>query len=136
MNMFEDNLWIIALIASVITLLQLPFTLSGYRQFLNKKLSNYNHKEKIILLTSIPSLGLAVVLGVLAIAQFVNSIPTLFYIQTLPATSMNYAFQDLMLIGVVSGVICSFLGYSLFRKNLKELRIILSSKPNQDDKSN
>jgi len=124
--MIEDNFWIIALIASAITLLQLPFTLSGYGKYFGKQLSKYNHKEKIIFLTSIHSIGLAIVLGALGLAQFVNSVPALFYIQTLPAIPMNYVFQDLMLIGVISGVISSFLGCILFRKNLKELRIILS----------
>jgi len=64
----------------------------------------------------------------LAIAQFFNSIPTLFYIRGLPANSLPAAFPDLMWFGVISGVICSLLGTFLFRVHWKELRIVLSPK--------
>ena len=126
--MIEESFSIIAIISFVIALLGLPFLLSKYRNYLCGKLANYNRKEKIILVTSFTSISLSIALGILSIAQFVNSVPTLFYIQTLPANSVNYAFQDLMLFGVVSGVICSLLGYYLFKVNLKELRIVLSPK--------
>lgn len=126
--MAEEYLWIFSIIASVITLLQLPSILSRYRKYMDKKLSNYNHKEKIILITSTTSIGLAGMLGILAILQFVNSIPMLFYIQTQPVVPMTYAFQDLMLVGVISGIVCLLVGYNLFRVNLKELRILLSPK--------
>lgn len=124
----ENSMSIIVIISFVITLLGLPFILSKYGNIMLAKLVNYNRKERIILVTSITSISLAIVLGALAVAQFANSIPTLFYIQTLPANTISYAFQDLMLFGVISGFICSFLGYNLLRVNLKELRIVLSSK--------
>lgn len=117
---------LIAIIGFGITLLQLPIILSYYRNTLNKKLLKFNHRDRIMLFTSIMSIGLAITLVGLAIAQFVNSVPTLFYIQTLPAIPMNYAFQNLMIFGIVSGIICSILGYNLLRVNLKELRIVLS----------
>jgi len=122
----EELMTVIAIAGLIITLLGLPFTLSEYRKYLSGKLSKYNHKEKIILFTSIPSIGLALALSVLSVLQFINSIPTLFYIQTLPVHPTTYAFQDLMVFGVISGIICSFLGYRLLRTNLKELHIILS----------
>lgn len=123
----EEQMTIIPIIGLVIALLGLPFTLSKYRNILSRELSKYNHKEKIILVTSITSIGLALALGVLSVLQFVNSIPTLFYIQTLSVHPTTYAFQDLMVFGIISGIICSFLGYRLLRTNLKELRIILYS---------
>jgi len=128
--MTEDSnfMWLIAIIAVGIALLQLPSILSDYRKYLNKKLSNYNHKEKIILATSTTSISLAFTLGILTVLQFVNSIPMLFYIQTQPVDPTTYAFQDLMVFGVVSGIICSILAYNLLRTNWKELRIILSPK--------
>ena len=124
----EDLMSIIVIISFGIALLGLPFIILKYRNYFGRKLSKYNHKEKIILVTTIPLIGLAVVLGILAVAQFENSIPTLLYLQTQPANPTNYAFQDLMLFGVVSGIICSFLCYNLLRVNLKELRIVMSPK--------
>ena len=117
---------IITIASLIITLLGAPFILSKYRNYISKKLSKYNSKEKMILVTSITSIGLALTLGALAVLQFINSVPTLFHIQTMPVHSTTYAFQDLMLFGVISGIICSFFGYNLLRTNLKELRIILS----------
>jgi len=117
---------IITIVSLIITLLGTLFILSKYRNYISKKLSKYNHKEKIVLVTSITSIGLALTLVFLAVLQFINSVPTLFHIQTMPVHSTTYAFQDLMLFGVISGIICSFLGYRLLRTNLKELRIILS----------
>ena len=127
MTLIENPLSIIAIISFVIALLGLPFILLKYRNILRGKLENYNRKERVVLVTSITSIILAGALCYLAVAQFVNSIPTLFYIQTLPANPINYAFQDLMLFGVVSGIICSFLGYYLLRVSWKELRIVLST---------
>jgi len=124
----SDFTTIIAIIAVSIALLQLPLTLSTWRKFLRGKLSNYNHKEKMMLVTSSIAVFLAILLCYLAVAQFVNSIPTLLHIQTLIANPMNNAFQDLMLFGVVSAIICSVLGYYLLKVNLKELRIVLSPK--------
>ena len=128
--MVEDSnfMWLISLIAVGIALLQLPSILSNYRRYLDKKLSNYNRKEKIILTTSITSIGLAFALGILAVLEFVNSIPMLVYIQTQPVDPITYAFQDLMMFGVISGIFCSVLGYNLLRTNWKELRVILSPK--------
>ena len=127
--MIEDSnsMWAIVIIALGIALLELPFTISKWRKLLHGKLPNYNYKEKIMFATSITAIVLAIVLFGLAIAQFVNSIPTLFYTQILAANPVNYAFQDLMWFGVVSGIICSLIGYNLLRVNLKELRIVLST---------
>ncbi len=122
------------IISFVISLLGLPFILAKYRKILGKyvkilhvKIASYNSKERVTLVTSISCLALAGILGYLAYAQFMNSVPTLIDIQKLPASTIPPAFQDLMWFGVVSAIICAILGTWLFKVNWKELRIVLAS---------
>jgi len=114
---------IIALLQLPNILLQLPFTFSKWKKILYWKFPNYNHKEKMILASSVTALLLSLVLGGLAVAQFENSIPTLLYMQKQPTNSIPNGFTELMWFGILSGIICSLVGYYLFRINLKELRI-------------
>lgn len=118
----------VTIILMIFGAISIPFTVRQTYSFLNKKLHNYNHKEKIIITTGIPSVGLAIALIGLAIAQFHNSIPTLLYIQNLAANSIPRAFPDLMWFGVISGIITSLVGAYLLKVHVKELRIVFSPK--------
>jgi len=136
---FNSAMWIVSFILPIISLsialLGLPFILSKWKkllpeiqQKLHRKLSNYNKTEKVIIATRVPAVPLAFALIILAVLQFLNSIPTLFSIQNLPANSIPRFFPDLMWFGVFSGIICLFVGTILLKINLKELRIVFSPK--------
>ena len=129
---FSSVMWIIGFIVAIVPfvfgLLGLPLSIPEWRKLLREKLSKYNHKEKVIIATGVPAVPLAFALIILAGLQFLNSIPTLFYIQNLAANSIPRFFPDLMWFGVFSGIICSFVGTILLKINLKELRLVFSPK--------
>lgn len=120
--------FIISIFTLVFKLLGIPFSISEWQKLLSEKFSKYNHKEKVIIATGVPAVPLAFALIILAGLQFLNSIPTLFYIQNLAANSIPRFFPDLMWFGVFSGIICSFVGTILLKINLKELRLVFSPK--------